>query len=113
MNLFDYAEARAARDEALERVSENSGDFMTDAARAFQRKIPSLLSAGVTTVTGEDVREVISAEGVEPHHHNAWGALTLSLRRQGLLISTNEFRPMRGPKSHARVTRVYRLRGAA
>lgn len=58
----------------------------------------------------EDFRRTCQAHGIAPHHPNAWGALTLSMKRQELLEETGEWRSPSDHKSHARPTRVYRVR---
>lgn len=58
----------------------------------------------------EDFRRTCEAHGIAPHHPNAWGALTLSMKRQNLLEETGEWRSPSDLKSHARPTRVYRVR---
>lgn len=58
----------------------------------------------------EDFRRTCEAAGIAPHHPNAWGALTLAMKRQELLEETGEWRSPSDHKSHARPTRVYRVR---
>jgi hypothetical protein len=91
----------AARDEALARVAENAGEDWRTSALAVLAELPDEL-------TGEDIRLACLAAGVEPHHHNAWGSFICSLVREGVLVATGEYRPMRSPGSHARKTAVYR-----
>ncbi len=58
--------------------------------------------------TGEDVRDYLTRLYIAPHHSNAWGALIAKAVRDNLLVPTGERRAMRGPRSHARRTDVYR-----
>lgn len=58
----------------------------------------------------EDFRRTCMEEGIKPHHPNAWGALTLVMKRQDMLEETGEWRSPTDQKSHARPTRVYRVR---
>lgn len=62
------------------------------------------------TGIAEDFRRTCEAHGIAPHHPNAWGALTLAMKRQNLLEETGEWRTPTDHKSHARPTRVYRVR---
>lgn len=108
MTLFDDppppAGPIADRDAALEQVGDNAEvatSFMSRGLTAIAR-----LPAGEWT--GEDVRDYLTGLGVVPHHPNAWGALVSKAVRDGLLVPTGERRAMRGPKSHARRTDVYR-----
>lgn len=88
------------RDKAIDRVTTNSGEFMSDALAALRR-------IEAKHVTGEDVREYLTGIGIQPHHHNAWGALIMTAIKDGILKPTQQFKNMRGPKSHGRMTRVY------
>jgi hypothetical protein len=94
--------ALAERDKALDHVGERSGDFIEHGLQAIQ-------TISADEVTGEELRAELEGRGIRPHHHNAWGALTMTAIRQGLLAPTERFRNMRGPKSHGRMTRVYRV----
>ena len=57
----------------------------------------------------EDWRQSCEAKGFFAHHPNAWGALTLYMKRQGWLHETGEWRSPADSRSHARPTRVYRV----
>lgn len=108
LDLVDYINAVAARDAALQRVAENAGEWTRMAYMAFYDAIRDGWEG-----TGEDVRLTMTDAGLQaPHHHNAWGALTCSLVRRGLLIPTGTWTNMRGEKSHARKTPVYRRAAA-
>ena len=95
-------EAVRARDAALKTVAENSGTFIERAM--------DIIASMSGEVTGEDVRFKCEAEGCTPHHHNAWGAVISQAVRRGHLVPTDRLAKMRGPKSHARRTMVYRCR---
>ena len=99
----DMFSARRARDDAIESVTRNSADWMQSALVAISK-----IQRG-TEVIGEDIRIMIRDKVGDPHHHNAWGALIKSAIRNGLLIQTDRFRQMKTTKSHARVSRIYRL----
>lgn len=95
----------AARDEALERVVENAGTSWQDRATAVLRGMAA------SEVTGEDVRLACEAQGVRPHHHNAWGGMTARFVKEGLLVPTGRYVAMKAKGSHARKTQVYYRRG--
>ncbi len=101
MDLFTAADAAAARDQALAQVEENNSDWVARAMRAFEA-----LPVGME-MTGEVLRERVTAAAGAPKHHNAWGAFTNKLIRRGLLVPTGEMRPMRSEKSNARKTPVH------
>jgi hypothetical protein len=100
MEQQDLFAALEAREAALARVGENSGGFMALGLAAIAE-----LSG---EYTGEDIRFALKQRGIEPHHHNAWGALTMAAIRRGLLVPTGHYTKMCDPKSNARKTQTYR-----
>lgn len=99
-------DAKRDRDEALRRVAENTGPWHPQAMAMIQLKLRGF------TGTGEDIRTRLIMKGLShPHHHNAWGALTNDALKKKILVPTGEMRHMRGNRSHARRTPVYRVRG--
>lgn len=102
-DLFEAAEARTERDDAIGRVSANAGNWM-QRARISVRALPSGWEG-----TGEDIRLQLVNGGLEPpHHHNAWGALINWCVKAEVLEWTGRIRNMRTRRSHARSTKVYR-----
>lgn len=99
MDLFEAADAR---DRALKLVSEHAGDFMQRGEAAIRA-----LPAGWRG-TGEELRLYVEALGIEPHHHNAWGALIRVCVTAKWIRWTGEHEHMKTAKSHARLTPVYR-----
>jgi hypothetical protein len=97
--------ATALRDRGAIQVLERAGDDWKDQAIACIRQH----WAGREGIA-EDFRRTCQAHGIAPHHPNAWGALTLAMKRQELLEETGEWRSPSDLKSHARPTRVYRVR---
>lgn len=88
------------RDAALERVSR--GTFTDDVCAALSDYRGQYL-------TGEAIRFHMEQRGIEPHHHNAWGAAIMTAARRGLLEKTGRYLPMQSLKSHARRTPEYRV----
>ena len=82
---------------------------LVNAGSEWQHKAISVVLYvwGGKEATGEDFRRSCEALGVFAHHPNAWGALTLSMKRKGLLTETGEWRKPTDSRSHARPTRVY------
>lgn len=105
-DLFTHADererAKAARDAGMDTVEENAGLWM-DAAFSVIHKLPS----GWTGIF-EDIRLLIRDAIGNPHHHNAYGALSNKVIRAHLLEPTGSYRHMRTERSHARRTPVYR-----
>lgn len=96
----DLFSAREARDAALAQVSEHSGDFMFNAYHA-------VIALPTGSYTGEDIRLQLSAKGIVPHHHNAWGALIRKCVTDGILEFSGIYEAMKTRRSHARRTPVY------
>lgn len=95
--------AKAARDEALTRVSKNSGTWFKDAVAAVGEL------RGYGEISGEDIRFMLTERGLpEPHHRNVWGSVIRVALKRGFLIPLDRRKPMSGDKSHARKTDVYR-----
>ena len=96
--------AKEARDFNLSRVTANAGsDFRKDAIACILRVWNG------REATSEDFRLTCEEQGIVPHHHNAWGGLTMGLKKMGALIETGELRAMKSSRSHARRTMVYRV----
>jgi hypothetical protein len=102
--LWSLVEGQAARDEGQARVLERAGEFPAVAVEVIRRRL-----AGAE-VLAEEFRRVCVEEGVEPHHHNAWGALTAVLVRRGVIEQTGQFEKSRDPRSHARRQPVWRVK---
>jgi hypothetical protein len=95
----------AVRDERIAQVLENAGkDWRIDAVRLIRERL-----AG-REVLAEEFRIVCEAEGVRPHHCNAWGALTAQLLKAGVIEDTGLVGRSRAPKSHARRQPIWRVR---
>jgi hypothetical protein len=99
-NLFDAARER---DAALSQVQANAGDFVERALDAIR-----VMPHGFCE-TGEGFRKLVERRGIKPHHHNAWGALINVAVKRGMLVATGEMAHMKGHKSHARRTPIYRV----
>lgn len=61
-----------------------------------------------TVCTGESIRLECLAQGILPHHPNAWGAAISRCVRAGLLLETGRFPRMRSASSHSRRNPEYR-----
>ena len=80
--------------------------FASEQAKAFMKMLPHGWIG-----TGEDIRRFLIEEMQlePPHHHNAWGSLIRTAVHRGLIGGTGRWTRMRGPKSHARPTQIYRV----
>ena len=102
-DLFDITAARAARDEGMDRVAGNAGDFMSAGLSAIL-----LLPSG--EYTGESIRAQLLKRSIVPHHQNAWGALIGLAVRRGVLVGTGRYVSARHVKNHAHHYQVYTKR---
>jgi hypothetical protein len=100
-DLFSHAER--LRDEAIKRVSRD--DWMSVAMAAFRNHASKLPAE----FTGEDIRNLVAPIAGPPHHHNAWGAFTMTLVRKHLIEATGGVAKMKATTSHARRTFLYRM----
>lgn len=96
---------QSLRDQGTTQVLDNAGGEWADQAISCIRRHWSGREG-----IAEDFRRTCMDHGLRPHHPNAWGALTLQMKRQKLLEETGEWRAPKDRKSHARPTRVYRVR---
>lgn len=99
--MDDLFTAADARDAALAKVTKNNEPWMIRAMRQI-----SVLPSG--EYTGEDIRLRLSELMDGPTHHNAWGALIMNAVKKHILIDTGRVSRMKGGKSHARKTSIYR-----
>jgi hypothetical protein len=104
--LFDYAAAKSARDDGINLVLENSQKWSTRAYIALAVYCKNNIGA---EVIGEDIRREISAQGIIPHHPNAWGGLIRRAIKGGYLQRTGEWRSPSSVSSHCRPTSVYTI----
>jgi hypothetical protein len=102
--LFDYGES--LRDTAIATVMENAGQRWQAAATQL---IQDTLRG--QEVLAEEWRLLCEHHGLNPHHPNAWGGLTNSLVRSGVITDTGRLGKSRDPRSHARRQPVWRVRG--
>ncbi len=100
--LFNQAER--ARDAAMAQVLEHAGEtWRHDAMTLIRERL-----AG-QEVLAEKFRVLCEANGIRPHHCNAWGGLTAALVRAGVIEDTGRVGKSRDPRSHARRQPVWRV----
>lgn len=100
-----FSQAQHARNAALSQVLEHAGPaWQADAIRIIRDRL-----AG-QEVLAEAFRAACEAEGVRPHHHNAWGGLTSALVRAGVIEDTGRVERSRDLRSHARRQPVWRVK---
>lgn len=64
-----------------------------------------LRTSGPATI--DDVRQLAEQQGLRPSHQNAWGALTRSLHKRGVIRRTGEWRMASSQSSHGRMAAVW------
>lgn len=104
LTFEDAQQAIEARNKVLDDVASNNTGWLRLALEAMQ-KLPE-----GTVSTGEGFRLLLTERGLsEPKSPGAWGALTGTLTRRGMLVPTGDWQPMKTKTSHGRLTRVYKL----
>lgn len=103
-DLFDWAAARAGRDEGMERtLAVEEPDWQAEAVR---------LAANVPkgwVGLFEDVRRYLTARGLPPPHtYHCWGALSRSLITLGMFERVDDWGQPQGVKSHGSIYRKIR-----
>jgi len=101
---YDLFGGRAARDQALDQVRQNSGEW-------FGRALVIIAGLRGWSGTAEDIRMIVTPMIGRPHHHNVWGSLTSQAVKRELIFDTGASAPMKLKKSKARRTPVYVSRG--
>lgn len=100
VDLFSAADARAARDEGLARVASHCDDFI-----ALGLAVIATLPGG--EYQGEDIRRALTARGLIPAAHQAWGALTRQAVAKNLLTPTGRYAATKSVKTHRHQTQIY------
>lgn len=100
-DLFDLPAARQARDKGIERVESNALEWK-DAAMQIVATLPK-----GREVMGDDIRKEVMDRIGEPHHSNAWGALTRRAIQLGHLKPTGGGKQSKSVKNHGHYYRTY------
>ena len=97
------------RDEGATTVLENAGKLWQ--AQATDCVIRRFELAGNAGCLFETARTFAEEAGVgPPPHHNAWGALCLSLSRKEVIVKTGAYVNSKTARSHARISPVWKLK---
>ncbi len=104
----DLFAARVARDEGIALVTEHNESWMERCLVQVEH-IRRAHYKDCTTFTAEELRHALSAnDDLEPKHPNAWGALTNTLQKRGI-IERAGYGQMKDKRSHARETPLWRF----
>lgn len=107
MPLFDWQPTGPQlRDEGIARVTENAASWM-DNARAIAVEFCRISDGKL--ITADVVRDFVAARIGQPHHFNAWGALSNWMVRQGRLIPTGRIVPSSRASNHAHKNPEYEV----
>lgn len=103
-SLFDFTEAVAARDEAIERVERNAEPlWKTQATQAIRH-----LATSRERFSTDDVWEYMHQRGMEmPHENRVMGALMVSASKQNWIARTDNYVNSLRPACHRRPVRVW------
>lgn len=106
---FDLSVSLSARDRGAGLAQDNAGETWNK--RASEIALSFFHRAGDDGALFEDVREYATLLGLPaPPSPNAWGAVALTLSRQGFIEKTGVYRQSRAEKSHARAQPVWRIK---
>lgn len=103
----DVVDGSRLRDDGIARVTAKSGEWM---GKAQECAAKFLLALGAKSLTSDEIRDEVRAKIGEPHHGNAWGALTRWLIVKGLLFRTGRLAPSSRASNHAHANPVYEVR---
>lgn len=103
--LFDKDLALDLKEQGIRQVLENAGDSFVDRACSLIKEIHS-----GEVILAETWRHTCLEHGVIPHHPNAWGALTSSLRKRGIIRDTGHFRIAKSVKNHGHTYRLWQVK---
>jgi len=100
-----FSAARAARDDGVAKTSAKNSEWME---RALD--LVTSMKGSLEEFTGEMLRMKLRAAGLsDPSKPHAWGALTITLVKKGVIVDTGKVSQMFTEKSHARRTPVWRF----
>jgi hypothetical protein len=100
--LFD---ARAARDEGIRLSRKKNSEWLVKALHMLRG-----MKHEHSEVTGEEMRVWLLANGLPaPSTPHAWGMLTRTAMKGGMLLDTGRQKQMWTEKSHARRTPIWRF----
>lgn len=102
--MLDADESRRRKIEGMQLALDFAGQWVDMAMRALR-----VYAEAHETFTAEAFRyDWLSAGGVQPHAHKAWGALFSRAAREGLITKTGRYVPARSAKTHAHPVPVWR-----
>ena len=100
---------RSQRDRGAAKALENAGETWNQ--RAASIALGFLKAIGNDGALFEEVREYATLLGLpDPPSPNAWGAVALTLSKQGFIEKTGVYRASKSERSHARAQPVWRVR---
>lgn len=98
---FDLTQARKRAEDGIQSVGQRNASWL-ELARSVARQIADERG----TVTADDVRRVLYADGHRPNHYNAWGAV---FRRGSGLRWTGRYHTSRVVIGHGNQQRIWEL----
>lgn len=106
LRSFDTPQERKA--EGMQRSWDNAAEWRDEALQCVREYLLTLPDG--TEVCGDDWREAIP---IEPHHHNAYGALAGVIARYGWLVWTGGYTTSRQAQGHQNVVKRWTVNRAA
>jgi hypothetical protein len=102
---IDSAIAQRLAEEGMARTLEVEGDAWIETALEALKRFMQI--PGYHEFKTEDFRWWCASEGIAPHSHKVWGALTNTAQRRGL-IEFARVEKSRSPKTHGHRVTVWR-----
>lgn len=100
---------RKMRDQGAGMALENAGENWNQKAASIALRF--LKATGSDGALFEEVREYATLVGLpDPPSPNAWGAVALTLSKQGAIEKTGVYRASKSDRSHARSQPVWRAK---
>jgi hypothetical protein len=95
-NLKLWRSGEQAKDEGIDLVLANSGDWYPAAMACCKRFLPH-----AEVIHSDDFKILVLRHVGEPHVPQCWGALVNRLHKAGIIEATGNFKKSKAPKNHA------------
>jgi len=95
------------KEKGMAQVSKNNAKWMDDAEAAVRKYVSE---NGLTHISPNEIRDAVKLYGSgDPHHPNAWGALTNRLRLKKFLVRSNKWTKASRKDSHSRLVPIWEI----
>jgi hypothetical protein len=102
--LFNLQLGKDLKRAGMDLALRNAGADFSERACALIREVHS-----GQTILAETWRQTCVENGVSPHHPNAWGALTSTLKARGIIRDTGTYATAQSVRNHGHTYRLWRV----